>query len=149
LKSFLEEVDSDNSAGKQLEKFTQVDKSSGNRVFLKGTDASTPDPYTKLAPVTPKYHKMIVDAFTRTKYGATMMKLGWQVHEWSDDFFTVLDVAQRVGSGVGSFGVDRFYVLVKVRPCCTICCWTRTQLIPGQESLCPSSLLSLMVIDRL
>lgn len=28
-------------------------------------------------------------------------------------FFTVLDIARRVGSGVGSFGVDRFYVLLK------------------------------------
>ena len=32
---------------------------------------------------------------------------------WDDDFFTVLDVARRVGSGVGSYGVDRFYVLLK------------------------------------
>jgi uncharacterized protein (DUF2252 family) len=113
LKKFLKQVESDNSAGKQLEKFTKVDKSSGNRMFLKGDYLGTPHPYTRLSAVSPKNHKMIVDAFARTKYGATMMKLGWQVKEWSDDFFTVLDVAQRVGSGVGSFGVDRFYVLIK------------------------------------
>jgi uncharacterized protein (DUF2252 family) len=113
LKTFLEGVESEYSPGRQLKKFTQRDPGSGERVFLKGGDANTPNPDTRLAPVPPKTHKMIVDAFTRTKYGATMMKLGWQVHEWSDDFFTVLDVAQRLFSGVGSFGVDRFYVLVK------------------------------------
>jgi len=50
---------------------------------------------------------------TSTRYGASMMKMGWKVHGWDDDFFTVLDVARRVGSGIGSYGVDRFYVLLK------------------------------------
>ncbi len=45
--------------------------------------------------------------------GASMMKMGWEVRGWDDDFFTVLDVARRVGSGIGSYGVDRFYVLLK------------------------------------
>ena len=42
-----------------------------------------------------------------------MFKLGWAVKEWDDDVFTVVDVAARVGSGVGSAGVDRYYVLLK------------------------------------
>ena len=41
-----------------------------------------------------------------------MIKLGWNVRKWDGDFFRVLDVAKRVGSGVGSFGVDRYYVLL-------------------------------------
>lgn len=50
---------------------------------------------------------------TEDRYGATMMKMGFKVRGWDDDFFTVLDVARRVGSGVGSFGVQRLYVLLK------------------------------------
>ena len=42
-----------------------------------------------------------------------MMKLGWAVPQWNDDYFTVLDVAERLGSGIGSFGVPRYYVLLK------------------------------------
>ncbi len=41
-----------------------------------------------------------------------MMKMGFKVRSWSDDFYKVLDIARRVGSGVGSYGVDRFYVLL-------------------------------------
>lgn len=52
-------------------------------------------------------------AFTSTHYGASMMKMGWKVRGWDDDFFEILDIARRIGSGVGSFGVDRFYVLLK------------------------------------
>jgi len=42
-----------------------------------------------------------------------MMHMGWHIKNWDDDFFAVLDVAARVGSGVGSYGVDRYYVLLK------------------------------------
>lgn len=41
------------------------------------------------------------------------MKLGWGVRQWDDEFFTALDVAARIGSGVGSWGVNRHYVLLK------------------------------------
>ena len=41
------------------------------------------------------------------------MHTGWHVRNWDDDYFTVLDVARRVGSGDGSYGVDRYYVLLK------------------------------------
>lgn len=46
------------------------------------------------------------------KYGASLMKIGWHAKIWSDEHFRVLDVARRVGSGVGSFGVGRYYVLL-------------------------------------
>ena len=42
-----------------------------------------------------------------------MMHMRWHIKNWDDDFFTVLDVAARIGSGVGSYGVDRYYVLLK------------------------------------
>ena len=42
-----------------------------------------------------------------------MMKTGWHVPTWSDEIFTILDVAARLGSGVGSFGVDRYYILIQ------------------------------------
>ena len=51
--------------------------------------------------------------FTHDKFGATMMHMGWHVRDWDDEYFQVLDVAARVGSGVGSYGVDRYYVLLK------------------------------------
>ena len=41
------------------------------------------------------------------------MKLGWHVRQWDSDYFQVLDVAERVDSGIGSYGVDRYYVLLK------------------------------------
>jgi len=67
---------------------------------------------TRLEDVSPDVEQKIRAEMTSTRYGATMMKMGWKVHGWDDDFFTVLDVARRLDSGVGSFGVDRFYVLL-------------------------------------
>ena len=111
LKDFLLEVESQNSVKGQLEKFTQVDEN-GHRRFVKGT-VDKPCNITKLTALTPEKESEIREQFTAAKYGATMMKLGWAIREWDDDFFQVLDVAARVGSGVGSFGVDRYYVLLK------------------------------------
>ena len=34
-----------------------------------------------------------------------MIRTGWHAREWSEAYFKVLDVAARVGSGVGSYGV--------------------------------------------
>ena len=42
--------------------------------------------------------------------------VGWRAREWDDAFYEVLDVARRVGSGVGSFGVGRYYVLLRGSP---------------------------------
>jgi uncharacterized protein (DUF2252 family) len=111
LRDFLTKVQSTNSYEKQMKKYTKVDEH-GHRSFYKGP-IGTADPDTKLATLPPEREEQIRSVFTATKYGATMMKLGWLVREWDDDFFTVLDVASRVGSGVGSSGVDRFYVLLK------------------------------------
>jgi uncharacterized protein (DUF2252 family) len=112
LKKFLEKVEEGGSSEKQIDKFTIQDELTGKRQFQKGSVGQA-DKRTKLAAVAPEREAEIRAAFTSTKYGATMMKLGWAVRKWDDDFFTVLDVAARIGSGIGSFGVDRYYMLLK------------------------------------
>ena len=112
LQHFLKKVETKNSAKKQLAEFTYIDETTGLRCFLKG-DIGVAHNDTRLAALPPEMEAKIRAAFTSTHYGATMMKLGWNVRQWDDDYFTVLDVAGRIGSGIGSFGVARFYVLLK------------------------------------
>lgn len=104
LRDFLEDVEKKKSKTAQIEKFT--DHTSNGRRF-------TRDDKTRLVDVPAEIDDKIRAAFTSTKYGASMMKMGWEVRGWDDDFFTIVDIARRLGSGVGSFGVDRFYVLLK------------------------------------
>jgi uncharacterized protein (DUF2252 family) len=104
LREYLLDLEINNSANKQLAHFTEVD-SGGARRFSKNNE-------TRLVALNPKLEGKIRDAFTQDHYGATMMKMGWHVHVWDDDYFRVLDVAARVGSGIGSYGVDRYYVLL-------------------------------------
>ena len=54
----------------------------------------------------------IREGFAKEGYPATLPKVAWHALEYSPASFKVLDVAGRVGSGIGSFGVDRFYVLL-------------------------------------
>jgi Uncharacterized protein conserved in bacteria (DUF2252) len=114
LKSFLERTEEHRNAAKLMTKFTTRDPITLQRHLIKGP-IDVPDEYTHLATVPPEMEAQIKQAFTSSHYGATMMKLGWAVNEWDDKFFEVLDVAERVGSGIGSFGVDRYYVLLKGR----------------------------------
>jgi len=111
LKKYLKKVEDKYSRKKQLGKFTEVDETTGERHFIKG-EQGEPHIRTKLMAVPPAKEDEIRDAFTSTKYGATMMKIGWGVRPWDDRFFTVVDVAQRIGTGIGSFGVPRYYVLL-------------------------------------
>lgn len=112
LRKQLKKMAKKNSVSKQLGKFTTIAKNATKRSFLKGTDGE-PHHKTRLARVDPDTEAKIRAAFTSTNYGATMMKLSWNVRQWDDEFFRVLDVAERVGSGVGSFGVSRYYVLLQ------------------------------------
>ena len=132
LRDFLKKIDKNKSKKVMLEKFTDVNKD-GVREFAFNDD-------TRLEDVPEELDSKIRHQMTSTNYGASMMKMGWRVRGWDDDFFqgmdwwllelnfcsihisesliyafirTVLDIARRVGSGVGSFGVDRFYVLLK------------------------------------
>jgi uncharacterized protein (DUF2252 family) len=105
MRDFLWDVEREMSLARQIHKFTEVG-SDGLRRFSRNN-------YTRLEDVPPRMEKKIRGEITSTRYGASMMHMGWKVRGWDDDFFTVLDVAQRVGSGIGSYGVDRFYVLLK------------------------------------
>ena len=105
LQTYLADLKNGKSTEQQLEKFTEMDEQ-GNRRFIYSKK-------TRLSPVDDKTLQMIRDQFTIDKYGATMMKMGWHVRNWDDDFFEVLDVAARLYSGIGSYGVDRYYVLLK------------------------------------
>lgn len=95
-----------------MTKFTTHDPTTRKRHFIKGP-INVPNEDTHLASVPPEMVAQIKQAFNNSHYGASMMKLGWAVVPWDDDFYEVLDVAERVGSGIGSYGVDRYYVLLK------------------------------------
>lgn len=115
LRQFLLADDS-KQAESLATKFTTTDNPSGDTVrrrFIKGPSVDVPDNNTRLAPVHDYREQQIRDAFTSTRYGATMTYLGWAVPEWNPTYFQVLDVAARIGSGIGSFGVNRYYVLLK------------------------------------
>jgi len=105
LRDFLWDTQENNSHSKQIEKFTEVGED-GVRRFTRSDK-------TRLVDVPPEIEEKVRAEIASKKYGASMMKMGWKVRGWDDDFFTVLDVARRVGSGIGSYGVDRFYVLLK------------------------------------
>ncbi len=105
LRDFLDDVETKDSKSAQIQKFTERAED-GRRRF-------TRDNKTRLVDVPAEIYDKIRAAFTSTTYGASMMKMGWKVRGWDDDFFEILDIARRLGSGIGSFGVDRFYVLLK------------------------------------
>mmetsp|Transcript_21246 Transcript_21246/g.46108 ORF Transcript_21246/g.46108 Transcript_21246/m.46108 type:complete len:728 (+) Transcript_21246:314-2497(+) len=105
LRDFLWDVQDNRSQMRQMNKFTELG-SDGVRRFIRND-------YTRLKEVPSEIEEKIRAEITSTRYGASMMKMGWKVRGWDDDFFTVLDIARRVGTGVGSYGVDRFYVLLK------------------------------------
>jgi len=105
LRDFLWDVRENKSRKRLMDKFTEVE-GDGVRRFVRNDD-------TRLQDVHPDVEKRIREQITSTRYGASMMKMGWKVRGWDDDFFSVLDVARRLGSGIGSYGVDRFYVMLK------------------------------------
>jgi uncharacterized protein (DUF2252 family) len=112
LRSFLKSVATEDSAIRQMEKFTYRDATTHELRFIKG-EVGMPHEDTRLATVLPDVEDEIRRAFTSDRYGATMMKMGWAVKPWDDAFYKVLDIAARVGSRIGSFGVDRYYVLLQ------------------------------------
>lgn len=105
LQDFLSGVAAAQSAHKQLVKYTEVDAKLGERRLLKSAE-------TRLEAVSAETEQEVRRAFGALEYGATLSKIGWRVKEWSEDFFRVVDVARRVGSGIGSYGVPRYYVLL-------------------------------------
>ena len=105
LREFLQGTNDQQSAHKQLKKFTTIDTKAGERRLSKTSS-------TSLEPVTDEVDEEVRRAFGALQYGATRQKIGWRSRAWSDDYFRVLDVAKRVGSGIGSYGVARYYVLL-------------------------------------
>lgn len=107
LKKFLTKVKDKASHHHQLKKFTEV--VDGQRRLLRNDK-------TSLVNVSAKKEEELRRALSAFEYGATMMKIGWHARLWdaSDGGgeFKVLDVARRVGSGMGSYGVGRYYVLL-------------------------------------
>lgn len=112
LHKFMKKVGKKRSARKQLRKFTTVDNTTMTRSFLKGPVGGAAHPVSKLAAVPAQIYEQLMQAFTLTHYGASLMKVGWHVRDWDDSFYKVVDIAERVGSGIGSFGTDRYYVLL-------------------------------------
>ena len=88
---------------KMLHKFTEVRE--GRRQFIFSDK-------TQLRPVSAAVRAEFETAFTATGYGATLGKIGWNEKGWDDEVFRILDVGQRTGSGDGSFGLPRYYVLI-------------------------------------
>ena len=104
LGAFLAKVGAADSEHKMLLKYTRIDDD-GVRRFVK-------DSHSRLEALPGADAARLRAAFGRETYGATLNKIGWHAREWSDSYFRVLDVAARVGSGVGSYGVGRYYVLL-------------------------------------
>ena len=104
LQSFLKKVEVDNSEQLQLHQFTTVD-SNGQRRFLCNSN-------TKLVPAEPDVARSLRASWNAWGYGATLQKIGWHAKEWSDAYFRINDIAKRLGSGDGSYGTTRYYVLI-------------------------------------
>jgi uncharacterized protein (DUF2252 family) len=106
LAGWLTEVKNNETHHKMLDKYTQVG-ADGRRRFKRGK---------KLRDVSAAFTDEVRQALNGTGYGATMMKIGWHARLWDPSAggtsFEVVDVAQIIGAGVGSFGVGRYYVLL-------------------------------------
>lgn len=104
LKAFLSDTERANSAAGMLNKFTRVNEH-GVREFIKNDK-------TRLGHVDARTRDAVMKAWTTEGYGATLNRVGWHEIEFSDEYFHVLDIATRVGSGDGSFGSMRLYLLI-------------------------------------
>ena len=79
LRDFLNKIDKKKSKLGMLEKFTDINED-GTREFAFNND-------TRLEDVPEELDSKIRDQMTSTNYGASMMKMGWRVRGWDDDFF--------------------------------------------------------------
>ena len=109
LHSFLKSVEGRAGAVEaQLRHFTAIGPD-GRRRFVHSAETSLrPATEAELA----EFHRR----WNAGAYGATLLKVGWHALPWDPEYFEIVDLAQRVDSGDGSFGVSRFYVLIKGPP---------------------------------
>lgn len=97
LDEFLDDAENDNSRTKELNKWTQ--DTGSQRYFV----TNNPD----LASVSPSTRQSVESAIESYHYSISSNLAG------NSNYFTVLDVAQRLNQGTGSLGTTRFYVLIE------------------------------------
>ncbi len=110
----LYHVNKKNAFGKLDEVLEQTEKKESRKEMLKkwtknenGTlhfDLS----YTKLAGISEEKKEEIKKAMI--EYQKTLNK-----HNFPDNYFEVIDVAQRISSGTGSYGTPRYYILIRAK----------------------------------
>ena len=105
LRDFLQETGREEGREQQLHDLT-VRYANGSRMF---DYASQPD----LLPADDDTRAAVVEAMDAQHYGATLQKVAWHAVPFTPTFFQVLDVAKRLNSGDGSFGVERYFVLIR------------------------------------
>lgn len=113
LRNFLQTVEDDEeySRASQIKKYA---KFKGGRWKFKA--GSLEEPEHKLVGLDAETKAKIQAAFSGIEFGATLSRfVGFG--RWNEESFQVLDVASRVNTGVGSFGVDRYFVLVSCGSC--------------------------------
>ena len=115
LGNFLKSTNARSSAHRTLEKFTRVGES-GRKFIFDSVDNTVGE---TIKPTLRRVNSDVRDEITRAwgifGYGATISKIGWMDKAWSDDFYRIIDIAQRVHSGDGSYGNPRYYVLIAGR----------------------------------
>ena len=79
LRDFLSDIEKKKSRDKQLDKFTEIGND-GVRRFSFNNDS-------RLEGVPIELGNKIRAQIVSTKYGASLMKMGWRVRGWDDDFF--------------------------------------------------------------
>ncbi len=97
LQTFLEKAEKHNSRRAMLEDWTVL---RGNK---RGFDTSR----SKLKPVSKDDYRILSEAVALYKNHLDSPLRG------REDYFTVLDVARRLGAGVGSLGTPRYYILIR------------------------------------
>ncbi|KAL3941497.1 MAG: hypothetical protein SGBAC_004143, partial [Bacillariaceae sp.] len=124
LRDYLNDIFVKKSLGSHLEEFTEL--VGEERQFRKGTggmgdttvdgvDHSTIGYHqsTMLAPVSAAKMQEIEMAFSEDHYGASMMKLGWNIKPWNETDVRILDIAARyVETDVKYIGLERYYVFL-------------------------------------
>ena len=103
LRGFLREA-ALKSGEKQVKELTKVFNNT-DRKFLYNEK-------TKLRPVEPAIFDEFARVWAAEGYGATLNKIGWYQRDWNDDYFSIIDIAERLESGDGSYGLARYYVLI-------------------------------------
>jgi len=110
----LHEVTKENAFGKLDETLEQIENEENRQVMLKQwTDQKDGRLIFDLS-----YHKLGSISEGKTKEVNTAMPeyigtLTKSIKEFSNDYFNVIDVVQRISSGTGSYGTPRYYILIE------------------------------------